>query len=163
LWLFGFAIWLLALSAIAFAAFIPYYPFPQAIWLLALSAIVSAAFIFYYPNLQKTDITITEPEKNATVSRKNDTYIKGTKRNLPTGYTIWIALFHKNTYYPLSHAPEIGQNDWSISYTFKYENPGETLEIVCLLVNAQAQKEIQAYLDKSKIDGYHGLKHIDGL
>jgi hypothetical protein len=96
-------------------------------------------------------VTITAPQNNGAVQWQS--FVEGTSQNIPQGNSIWIIVIPLNVtrYYPQSAPVDVSANgEWSTKAYFgetSQTDVGAQFKVSAIIVNSEAKKEIQNYLD----------------
>jgi hypothetical protein len=107
----------------------------------------------------RAEISITYPSNSATVQMNE--IITGTAKNIPDDQQLWIVIYPQSTYkyYPQNPVNIQGDGSWTLPVQFGREsNVGTKFDIVALLADKNAQKELNYYMDTSAKNGsYSGM------
>jgi hypothetical protein len=102
-----------------------------------------------------TKINITYPLNGAEVNIKET--VDGTAENIPEGYKFWILVYPQaaNKFYPQNKNVNIINGHWSSSIGLgTKDNSGEKFNIIAVLANEEAHKELTNYTDIGIKDNY---------
>jgi hypothetical protein len=103
-------------------------------------------------------VNITSPEKNASVSMNES--VNGTAKGIPAGYTMFMVVLANKTYHPQGYPINLTKDGrFSTRAYFGGENDsGTKFELLAVVADARATKELDAYLNKAdKEKTYPGM------
>lgn len=108
------------------------------------------------------EITITYPSDLPKVNITET--IHGTAKNIPEGQQLWIAIYPQTAfkYYPQNPVNIQSDGSWNVPAQFGGEkNVGEKFNIVAVLADKNAQKDLNTYMDFSEnASSWSGMREL---